>query len=101
MLHVTCDSCGKALRSGEDHYVVKIEVFAAHGPAALTEADLDADHLEAVSELLHNMEELDATEGLEPPSRHLRYDLCTDCRERYLRDPLSKEAAQKFDFSEN
>jgi hypothetical protein len=40
-------------------------------------------------------------EELEPPSRHFRYDLCPDCRKKYVRDPLSKEAAQKFDFSEN
>jgi hypothetical protein len=101
MLHVTCDCCGKQLRAGEDRYVLKIEVYAAHDPAELTEADLDEDHLEAVSELLRQMEENDEPAALEPASRNLRYDLCMECRTRYLRDPLSKEAAQKFDFSEN
>jgi hypothetical protein len=103
MLHVTCDLCGKQLRAGEDHYVVKIEVFAGHDPAELTEADLEEDHMEAVSQLLREMEEAD--DAVEPACRHLRYDLCPECRERYLRNPLnkelSKEAAQKFDFSEN
>src|SRR5689334_12666344 len=57
MLHVTCDLCGKELRPGEDHhYVVKLEVFAAHDPAEITEADLDDDHMEAVSQLLREME---------------------------------------------
>src|SRR5262245_25999274 len=101
MLHITCDSCGKELRPGQDRYVVKIEVFAAHDPAELTEADLEEDHLQAVGELLQELEESDALPELEPASRHLRYDLCPECRTRYLRDPLSKEAAQKFDFSEN
>ena len=101
MLRITCDSCGKELRAGEDRYVVKIEVFAAHDPAELTEADLDEDHMEAVSQLIQQMEEVDVAEALEPASRHLRYDLCPECRKRYLRDPLSKETAQKFDFSEN
>jgi hypothetical protein len=101
MLHITCDSCGKELRAGENRYVVKIEVFAAHDPAELTEADLDEDHMEAVSQLIQQMEEVDVAEALEPASRHLRYDLCPECRKRYLRDPLSKESAQKFDFSEN
>ncbi len=41
MLHVTCDLCGKELQASEDHYIVKIEVFAAHDPAGITEADLD------------------------------------------------------------
>ncbi len=101
MLHVTCDHCGKQLRAGEDHYVVKIEVFAAHDPAEITEADLEEDHMEAVSELLRELEGAGQTDGVEPASRRLRYDLCPTCRQRFLRDPLSRESAQKFDFSEN
>jgi hypothetical protein len=101
MLHVTCDGCGKALQPGRNHHVVKIEVFTAHDPAELTEADLDSDNLEAVADALQRMEENDDPDCLEPPSRHFRYDLCPGCRERFVRDPLSKEAAQKFDFSEN
>jgi hypothetical protein len=110
MLHVTCDFCGRELGAGEDHYVVKIEVFAARDPGQLTEADLDADHMEAVSELLRELEEEGSEgEGPEPPSCRLRYDLCPECRAGYLRDPLRKqtpgpakeEAVQKFGFSEN
>ena len=101
MLHVTCDLCGKKLRPGEDHYVVKIEVFAGHDPAELTEADLEEDHMEAVSQLIRQMEAGECPDELSPTSHHLRYDLCPECRKRYLRDPLSKDAAGKFDFSEN
>jgi hypothetical protein len=101
MLHFTCDGCGKKLRAGEDHHVVKIEVFASHGPAALTEADLEEDHMEAVSQLLRDMEDLDESETPEPSAHHHRYDLCPGCCKRYLRDPLGRDAAQKFDFSEN
>ena len=99
MLHVTCDHCGTQLRAGEDHYVVKIEVFAAHDPAEITEEDLEEDHMEAVSALLREME--DTQDAVEPASRHFRYDLCPACRQRYQRDPLNRETAQKFDFSEN
>jgi hypothetical protein len=101
MLHITCDQCGKELRTGEDHYVVKIEVYAAHDPAELTEADFDDDHMEEVSQLLRDMEEGLESAELEPASRQFRYDLCSECRKKYVRDPLSKEASQKFDFSEN
>jgi hypothetical protein len=112
MLHVTCDLCGRELQHGEDHFVVKIEVFATGEPGQLTEADLDADHMEAVGELLRELEEEvgEAAAPVEPPSRRLRYDLCPECRGRYLRDPLHKEATapprkepaqQKFGFSEN
>ncbi len=101
MLHITCDLCGKELGTGGDHYVVKIEVFAAHDPAELTEADLEEDHMEAVSQMLQDMEDLGATEPVEPTSHQFRYDMCPHCRKRFLRDPLNKETSQKFDFSEN
>jgi hypothetical protein len=103
MLHVTCDLCGKVLRPGGDqHYVVKVEVFAAQDPAVITEEDLDDDHMEAVSELLREMEEnLEVADELERPSQHFRYDLCPSCRKKFASDPLGKEPAQKFDFSEN
>ena len=71
MLHVTCDHCGKQMRAGEDRYVVKIEVFAAHDPAEITEADLEEDHMEAVSELLRELEEAEETDSIEPASRRL------------------------------
>ena len=58
MLHVTCDLCGKEMGPGDDQrYVVKIGVFAAHDPGKITEADLEEDHMEAVSELLRAMED--------------------------------------------
>jgi hypothetical protein len=101
MFRVMCDGCGKELRSGDDRHVVKIEVYAARNPNALTEEDLDEDHMEAVSELLRELENNDETADLEPANRHLRYDLCCDCRKRYLRDPLGKEVAPKFLFSKN
>ena len=105
MLHITCDLCGTELRPGQDHYVVKIEVFARHDPAQLTEADLEEDHMEAVSQLLRELDDDEAAEAIQPARNHRRYDLCPECRQRYLDNPLqkdlSKEAAKKFDFSEN
>jgi len=89
------------MRAGDDRYVVKIEVFAAHDPAKITEEDLEEDHMEAVSELLRDLEESEGVGEVEPASRRMRYDLCPECRRRFLRDPLSKDTAQKFDFSEN
>jgi hypothetical protein len=104
MLHVTCDLCGKELLPGVDHsrYVVKIEIFAAHDPAEITEADLEEDHMEAVSQLLREMEDnLADPDTATPAHKSFRYDLCPECQKKFVRDPLNKEAAQKFDFSEN
>src|SRR5262249_18743026 len=100
MLHITCDLCGKELLPGDDYrYVVKVEVFAAHDPSELTEADLDDDHMEAVSQLLQDMDELTDPDMEAPPYKKLRYDLCPECHNNILRDPIAKEAAQKFDSS--
>jgi hypothetical protein len=102
MLHVTCDLCGKKLRPGDDpHYVVKIEAYAAHDPAEITEADLEEDHMEAVSQILRDMEDNLAGPEMAEPYKNFRFDLCPECHRKFVRDPLGKETAQKFDFSEN
>jgi len=102
MLRVTCDLCGKEISPGEDrHFVVKMQVHAIQTQTPLTEADLDQDHLEAVSQMLCEMEENAQVEPFPPACQQLRYDLCADCRERFLRNPLGKEPSQKFHFSEN
>jgi hypothetical protein len=102
MLHVTCDVCGKKLHAGEDHrFVVKIEAFAAQDPAEITEADLDEDHMEAVSELLRDMEDNPDEVEVAPAHKTFRYDLCSNCHKKFVRDPLGKELGQKFDFSQN
>ncbi len=100
MLQFTCDHCGKELRPGEERrFVVKIEAFAAEDPGEITEADLDGDHLEEVSQLLRDMEDEDIP--LEEPNKKFRYDLCPECHRRFVRDPLGKESTHKLFFSKN
>ena len=99
MLHFSCDLCGKELAPGTGpRYVVKMEVYAADDPAELTEEDLAADHMDEMSQAL---EDEDADGPITPAYKKLRYDLCPHCHQKFLRDPLSKETATKFDFSEN
>ena len=101
MVHITCDICGRSLPAGDDRYVLKIEVFASHDPAELTEADLDADHMDEVSQLLSDLEVESEAEALAPTTQQFKYDLCSECRKRYVRDPLSKDAVPKLHFSKN
>jgi hypothetical protein len=102
MLHFTCDVCGKKLRPpGEHHYVVKIEAYAAHDPAEITEEDLDKDHMEEVSKLLREMEEDPDGVDVVAPHQSFRYDLCFDCHRKFIRDPLGKENDNKLHFSNN
>jgi hypothetical protein len=89
-------------------YVVKMEVYAVHDPDELTEADLDDDHLDEVSQILEDLDDQPDAGTVPPAYQKLQYDLCPACHKKFLRDPLSKEtaqkleeAAQKFHFSSN
>ena len=100
MLHISCDLCRKEISSESNfRYIVKMEVFAAHDPAEITEEDLDEDHMEAISQLLRD----DSGDDLEvaAPRKNFRYDFCPECHQKFLRDPLGREGVQKFDFSKN
>jgi hypothetical protein len=102
MLHITCDLCGKCLQQGEDlHYIVKIEAFAAHDPNEITEADLEEDHLEAIGQILRDMEDNPDECQLSDPNKKFRYDLCAHCHQDFVRDPLGKGSLQKLKFSKN
>jgi hypothetical protein len=98
MLHFSCDLCGQPL--DEHRFVVRMEVFPAYDPDQLHEADLDADHLQAVAAELQEAEmtgqRLDDCEA-----KSFRYDLCPRCHARFLKDPLGREALARLNFSEN
>jgi hypothetical protein len=103
MVHFSCDICGKDLTpNGAARYVVKMEAFAATDPAQLTEDDLDADHVEEMAQLLNEIEdgEVDPPDML-PKCKQLRFDLCTVCFRKFVKDPLGRDTATRFDFSEN
>ena len=103
MQHFSCDWCGKEMLPDTDRrFIVKMEIYAAHDPAELTDDDLDDDHLESLSELLQQIEDAGGDDEARnrPRVQKIRLDLCPGCHKRFLRDPLSKDSA-KFDFSEN
>lgn len=100
MRHFTCDLCSRPVGSSE-RFVVSMEVRPAFDPDELTEADLESDNLEHVAKLLEEFEET----GVEPVDEtspvSLKFDLCQDCRNRLVRDPLGRESARYLRFSNN
>ena len=98
MLHFSCDLCGQPL--DDRRFVVRMEIFPAFDPDEITEADLDADHLQEVAQEIHDMEiagvELEAGNA-----KSFRFDLCPRCHARYANDPLGREALRRLNFSEN
>ena len=98
MLHFSCDLCGQQL--DDQRYVVKLEVFPAFDPDELSEDDLDADHLQEVSELLAEME-VTGDSVLDDGAKNFRFDLCTRCHQKFLKDPLGRDTLRRLNFSEN
>jgi hypothetical protein len=77
-----------------------MEIFPAFDANDITEADLDADHLQEVAEEIHEME-LTGSELDDANSKSFRFDLCPRCHARYEKDPLGREAIRRLNFSEN
>lgn len=100
MIHFTCDVCKRTLNPDVDlRYVVRMEVYAAleHGEETI---DGDRDHLEEIDDMLESGDELDPSLSGEA-YQLMRFDLCSECRKRFLRDPLGRRLAQQLDFSPN
>lgn len=99
MIHFTCDCCGRAInQTSETRYVVRMEVYAALDNEASQTAE-ESDHLEEIEDLLERMDDLDPDLD-DALYSQVRYDLCPDCRERFLRNPLGR-AVSRTSYSEN
>lgn len=101
MIRYTCDLCKRDLDPEEDlRYVVKIEISAAFDPAVVDDED-DRDHLQEIQDMLERLEHLDDDQVGNDVFQKLRFDLCPECRKRFLKNPLGREIAKVLGFSEN
>ena len=104
MIHFICDVCKSSLDPEHDlRYVVRMEVYAAisDGPAGV---DADRDHLcrDSRDSRRPGRRSTRADSRLgEDVYQQLRFDLCSDCRKKFLRDPLGRRLAGQLDFSKN
>ena len=102
MLHYTCDMCGKDLLVDEDvRYVVKMEVYAAYDPMEISQEDLEKDHMEEISQLIDEMEDMDTQELEDGVYKSFRFDLCPSCQKKFVRRPLVRKSETRLGFSEN
>lgn len=102
MIHYSCDACGCDLDPKSDlRYVVKMEVYAAFDPAVTDEEEDDRDHLEEIQDILERLEDADDPQIGEDVYQQLRFDLCPECRKRFMKNPLARETAKAFGFSAN
>ena len=115
MIRYSCDLCKRELDPGRDlRYVAKIEVYAAFDPVSTDEDSDDREHLQEIQDILERLGSDDqmgddqmgddqmGDDQMDDGLYHeLRFDLCPECRKRFLKNPLGREAVRAFDFSEN
>ncbi len=101
MIHYSCDCCKRALEAEDLRYVVKMEIYAAMDPSAVNELDDDRDHLAEIQEILQRSEETGEQAVGSDVYEELRFDLCPECRKKFIKNPVGRELAKQFDFSKN
>lgn len=102
MIRYTCDLCKRELDPQDDlRYVVKIEVYAAFDPAVTDDSSDDHDHLEEIQDILERMEDVSSEQLGDDVYQQLRFDLCPECRRKFLKSPLGRAPAKAFGFSSN
>jgi hypothetical protein len=101
MIHFTCDGCHRSLDPDRDaRYVVRVEVYTALDPTD-KDWDEDRDHLEELQEILERLDDA-ADEAIgEDVYQQVRFDLCSECRRKFLRNPLGRGLAPQMNFSQN
>ena len=102
MIHFTCDRCGRPIDpANEIRYTVKMEVQAAMETWEDENQDEDRDHLMEVHEILDREDEFDDDHSGLEVYRRMRFDLCTNCHQQFMPNPLGKSKSVKLGFSEN
>lgn len=100
MIHYTCDCCKRVIDSESDlRYVVRLEAYAVMGDRC--DDDDDRDHLSEIHEILEQMDDDTSDQIGDEVYQQARYDLCTECRKRFLENPFVRDSATHLNFSQN
>jgi hypothetical protein len=78
-----------------------MEVYAAFDPVAMDELDDDRDHLQEIQEILQRCADAVDPQVSSEVYEQLRFDLCPECRRKFVQNPLGREHSKQFHFSKN
>lgn len=91
MIRYRCDGCGMDLKpDGSNHFIIKIEAFAAAGKLEFTREDLERDHGGEIRRLLGELGNRSPDDIEDQVYRALRYDLCPTCHRAFLDAPIAR-----------
>ncbi len=106
MMHYSCDVCGRKI--DERRFVCRIEVFKAFDVdsvnsvvSPLDKLYEDEDRLEEMAGILDNYDETGELELERDRSKNFAFDMCADCQEQYVKDPLSFHRPRRMRISDN
>jgi len=101
MLHYTCDCCKRLIDSDRElRYVVRVEVYAALDSMD-DDAEDERDNLQEIQDILERLDDAEDEQISDDVYHQKRYDLCSECRNRYVKNPLGRIAMQELGFSQN
>ena len=108
MIHYTCDRCKRTINTiDQPRYVVQIEIQSVvddplddHEVEIEREPDEDIDHLSELHQSLEGMVEL-PDEASAASNHRGRYDLCCNCHDQFMKNPLGRDAMAGIGFSNN
>lgn len=90
MIRYRCDGCGLDLeRDGSNHYILKMEAFAAAGRLDFSREEVERDHEAEMKRLIAELEKRSPDELEDQVYRNLRFDLCPECHRQFLLSPLA------------
>lgn len=102
MIHYSCDRCRRIIDPEVDlRYVVKLEAQAAMEPLEVDEFEDDRDHLMEVEDILERLEDADSDAISAELYQRRRYDLCAECFQQFMKNPVGRDSRVHFGFSQN
>ncbi len=101
MIHYTCDRCKRHIDPNEQtRYSVQIDIqSSADEPCA--EIDDDVDQLAVLHQTLEDLHSDPLHDCAEDRDHHGRYDLCQECHDQLLKNPLGRDSMLALGFSNN
>jgi hypothetical protein len=78
-----------------------MEIYAATEVNNTDESDDDRDHLLEIQDILEQMDDSESEAISGEVYQQLRFDLCPQCREKFVSNPVSRDTVTQLDFSEN
>ncbi len=102
MIHYTCDRCKRSIDPEDElRYAVHMEVRAVFGNGETCGCDEHDDHLLELHEILERLEDAESDAVSDQVYNRQRFDLCPDCYQQFIRNPVGRESPVTIGFSHN